>query len=387
MLWLALASPAAAEDRKEAARLFGAGEKAFKMADYDSAAQSFEAAYAAFPAPEIAFSAAQAYRLGNSLLPRPRADYVKRAIELYELYVERDRRGGRVADAAVHLQALRAIWRELEGSGAGRAAKPIYDRTQLTVWVEVEGAEITIDDEETTAYAYVDVEPGEHVVAVDAEGYFPYEQKVSVAKGAQVPVSVELRAMPATLRIDTEAGAEISLDGRPVALVDGEVQTAAGRRWLAISRAGRVPRTQEVVLTPGGELSLRAPLTATTRRKAARWVMWGTSGLLAVTAGATAVAFVADARAVEERERVNQPSDRAYEIWRGRRDTFRAIAFASGTLTLAAAATAGFLYFSDHARGEPSPLRDGGDRERRPQFTPMVSIEGRGAGVALRGGF
>lgn len=377
------ASAAAARD--EAARAFDAGEAAFRKAKYESAAQSFEAAYKAFPAPEIAFSAAQAYRLANSLAKKPRPELVHRSIELYELYVSAVKEGGRVGDAAAHLQALRALWRDLEAEGAARAAQMVYDRTQLTVWTELEGAEVTIDDKPATAYAYVDVSPGEHVVKVVAEGHYPFEQRVSVAKGAQVPVSAELRAKAATLRVRTESGAELALDGRPVALVDGKAEVTAGKRYLTVTRSGREPFAKEITLAPGGELEVSAPLRTTARRKAARWVLWGTVGLAAVTATTSTVAFLADSSAVDQRAKLNQPSDDAYERLRQRRDTFRTAAVISGGLTLAAAATATFLFLSDHERAEAPEVLDAPAEKQGPMFTPMVWADG--AGMALQGGF
>lgn len=382
------ANKTAASDasRQEAAKLFGAGEMAFKKGDYASAAQSFEAAYRAFPAPEIAFSAAQAYRLGNALLPVPRPEYIKRAIELYELYVSANREGSRVRDAATHLDVLRKLWRELDADAAARAAQMRYDRTQLTVWAAAEGAEVTIDGKPAAAYDYVDVEPGEHVIAVTAPGHFPFEQRVSVAKGAQVPVAAELRGKPATLRITTEDGAEIALDGRPVTMQGQSVEAAAGRRYLTITRAGREPFSRELTLRPGGEVRIDAPLVVTARRKASRWVLWGSLGMLGVTALTTTVAFVADAKAVEQRDELNQPSDREYEKWRSRRDTFRAAAFTTGALALAGSAVAAVLYFSDHPRANASPFVDEGEAPKgKPQFQPMVWSDG--AGVAMRGGF
>jgi tetratricopeptide (TPR) repeat protein len=377
--------PAMSADRAEAARMFGAGEMAFKKGDYESAAQSFEAAYKVFPAPEIAFSAAQAYRLGNSLLPKPRPEYVKRAIELYEVYVAANKQGSRVRDAATHLQSLRDLWRSLEAIGAAQAAQMRYDRTQLTVWAAAEGAEVTIDGEPAAPYDYVDVQPGEHVVTVTAPGHFPFEQLVSVAEGAQVPVAAELRAKPAVVQIATEAGAEIAIDGRPVTLVDGKVEAAAGRRYLTITRAGREPFSKELELAPGGQAKIAAPLATTARRKASRWVMWGSLGMLGVTALTTTVALVADDKAVSQRDEVNQPSDQEYEKWRSRRDAFRAAAFTTGALAIAGGAIAAVLYFSDHPRAGAPPLFEDEAPAKRPQFTPMVWSEG--AGVALQGGF
>ena len=80
---LALCAVAAAQavDKKAAERYFRAGEKAYKAQNFEAAAQNFEEAYKAAAIPEIAFSAAQAYRRQFRVDPRP--EYVKRSVELY----------------------------------------------------------------------------------------------------------------------------------------------------------------------------------------------------------------------------------------------------------------------------------------------------------------
>ncbi len=108
--------------------------------------------------------------------------------------------------------------------------------------------------------------------------------------------------------------------------------------------------------------------------------------MLAVAGAATTIALIADAKAVDQRQVVNQPSDQSYERWRGRRDNFRTAAFVTGGITLAAAATAAVLILSDHPREEAQPFRDDeGPRKEGPQFTPMVWAGG--AGVTMEGGF
>ena len=61
---LALCAVAAAQavDNKAAERYFRAGAKAYAAQNFEAAATNFDEAYKALPLPEIAFSAAQAYR-------------------------------------------------------------------------------------------------------------------------------------------------------------------------------------------------------------------------------------------------------------------------------------------------------------------------------------
>ena len=53
---------AAADNRVDAERYFRNGEKAYRAQNFEGAAANFEEAYKALAIPEIAFSAAQAYR-------------------------------------------------------------------------------------------------------------------------------------------------------------------------------------------------------------------------------------------------------------------------------------------------------------------------------------
>ena len=69
-LLLALAGTASA-DEKTAERYFRAGEKAYAAQNFAAAAQNFEEAYKELPLPEIAFSAAQAYRRQYRVEQRP----------------------------------------------------------------------------------------------------------------------------------------------------------------------------------------------------------------------------------------------------------------------------------------------------------------------------
>jgi tetratricopeptide (TPR) repeat protein len=109
---LALASTAAAE-RKVAERYFRAGAKAYAAQNFVAAAANFDEAYKSEAMPEIAFSAAQAYRRLYRI--EPKAQHVVRAIELYRDYLAKVKTGGRVGDAADNLAEME---RELDKLGA-----------------------------------------------------------------------------------------------------------------------------------------------------------------------------------------------------------------------------------------------------------------------------
>src|SRR5262245_17667713 len=95
---VATGAPARADNRGEAERYFRAGAKAYAAQSFAAAAADFDEAYKQLPLPEIAFSGAQAYRRLYRVEPKP--EYLKRAVELYRVYLDKVKTGGRVGDAA-----------------------------------------------------------------------------------------------------------------------------------------------------------------------------------------------------------------------------------------------------------------------------------------------
>jgi len=367
-------------DKQKAADLFAAGEQAYKMSNFIGAAQNFEAAFQELPAPEIAFSAAQAYRLQFQIDQKPHN--AKRAIELYEIYVKANGKGKRAGDAATHLDNLRAAYRDLVAAGKATDDAIAVERTQVSVWVPIEGATVTIDGSRTDAYAYFDVAPGDHTVAVEAEGYLPFSQKVSVARGAKVPVPVELAARPATLHVDTDAGARISVDGRLVRATGGALEVPAGKRFITITRRGRKPFSREIEARPGATLNLEAKLETTGQRRAARWALLGAGVLAGLTVATSTVTLIAQGKAQDLID-VRLEDSAAYTTWRDRRNTFRTASIVLGSATVLAAGAAVALYLFDNPGAEGAPAMIEPAKPGDVTFTPMGLADG--AGISVEG--
>ncbi|MBA2538253.1 MAG: PEGA domain-containing protein [Deltaproteobacteria bacterium] len=387
--WIVIAmlasTPAAADDRSDAEALFRNGATAYKNGNFKAAAENFDRAYELFKAPEIAFSAAQAHRLQYQADQNPA--HVKRAIELFEIYVATTPEGGKRKDALAHLGRQRDLLRDLESKGQQVVVAPVKETPSIYVSVALENALITIDRKAAERYTAHEVEPGEHVVEVSAEGYEPSERKVSVTKG-QAIVPIELSPKPAHISIKTVRDARIVVDGRPVMGGTGNVAIPPGKHLLTIYARGREPVTRELELRPGQTLALDVPLRTTTRRRAVKWVWIGGGVLLASTLVTSIIALRADGAAADLRDAAD-PLDAAeadrYETQRARRDTYRTASLVLGTATLATAATALWLYYFD----TPSP--DDLDRPiERPDatsggFTPVVF--GDGLGMSYGGRF
>lgn len=380
-LALGLPRPAAAEDRAEAERFFRLGAEAYKGGLFDAAAANFDRAYEHLAAPEIAFSAAQAHRLQYQA-DRDRV-HLERAIALYEAYVAGAPGGAKRKDALIYLERLRDTLGKL---GAGPAAAE--EKPSIYVSISLADARITIDGQPVERYTAIEVPPGEHVVAVSAEGYFPAEQKVPVGKG-RVMVPFELAARPATLTIKSQRDARITVDGRPVLLRGSSTDVPAGKRWITVSARGRRPISREVVLAPEQQLTLDAPLQPTAQRRAVRWVAIGAGALLGGAIATTAVTLHADFSAAGLRDREVLPAGEAarYEQLRDRRDAYRTASFLLGGAALAAAAVAAVMYYVD----EPSPDAPLQPIEQAPGggggFTPVAIGDGLGLGLGYAGGF
>src|SRR2546430_10790706 len=95
LLLLVLATPAHAE-RKAAEMYFRSGAQAYRAQSFADAAHDFELAYKEYPAPEIAFSCAQAYRRQYRI--DHDVEKLRAAVAMYEAYLAKVSSGGRARD-------------------------------------------------------------------------------------------------------------------------------------------------------------------------------------------------------------------------------------------------------------------------------------------------
>ena len=313
---LLVAATAHADDRKLAERYFRAGERAYQAQNFGAAARDFELAYRAAKLPEIAFSAAQAYRRQYRVDARP--EYVARAVALYRIYLDAVKTGGRVADAADAMGELQHELDRLIKAGVKVSAELAAEHTQFGVSVTFEGAPValsrvheideavhdalpeitvTFDGKPEQPYTLVNIEPGTHPIHVEAPGYFPVDFQEIVVQGSSNLKDVTLKPRPAKLTFRTEAGAQITVDGRPVGTTPLTAEVAAGHHVLTILHRGREPVVRDLTLARGQELALAQPLEMTARRRAVPYVAI-VAGAAAVFSGANVVgALVEDHRA------------------------------------------------------------------------------------------
>jgi hypothetical protein len=316
---LVVARLASADDRAAAERYFRAGAKAYAAQRFAVAAADFDEAFARLALPEIAFSAAQAYRRLYRIDRDP--GFVHRAIELYRAYLAKVTAGGRVGDAADNLAEMERELDKLKAAGKdtarSRAEARAVERTRLGVGVtisdqltgdaagvreigdaagsQIPGLTATLDGKPLEPFALVEVSAGEHTVAVAADGYLTAEKTTRAIAGQAQLLEIELRPRPARVMVATERDARIAIDGRTVATAPAApLELAAGKHLLTIVRRGREPFGRELVMTRGQAITLTAPLELTARRRAVPYVL-GAAGALALGALTTGVLAVVHA--------------------------------------------------------------------------------------------
>ncbi len=397
ILALLATMPAHADNRAEAERHFRMGEKAYKGQNFSAAAENFEAAYKALPLPEIAFSAAQAFR--RQYRVEPRIEYAKRAVELYRVYLAKVKSGGKVGVAADSIGEMQRELDKLTAAGAKAAAQINANQTRLGVSPQLatekhealteiadlpdeNAVKLTtlIDGKIVPPFEMVDVEPGPHKVHVEAEGYLPADSTERAVKGVSSVAEIVMIPRPARVSIKTERGAQIRVDGRPAGTAPlATLDLPAGKHLITIVRSGREPSAREIEVKRGQELSLAEPLEKTGRRRAVPFVATG-AGLLAGFAIASAVyAVVENSRAsnqLSDIERGDQQPGAAdrYTGLIKRRDQALTATYISGGAAIAVGAMAAALYWLD----KPS--------EEHVRIAPAINAGG-GASVMIDGRF
>lgn len=371
---LALVAPARADDTAQAERYFRIGEKAYRAQNFEAAAASFEQAYKLIALPEIAFSAAQAYRRQFQI--DRKAAGVARAIQLYRAYLDKVRTGGRVADAADALAELQRELDQLIKSGAKVSAELAAEHTQVGVNVTLEGQDdarggmreiedapnrataktkitVTLDGQPILPFTPVNVAPGKHAIHVEADGYAPADRQDNIAQGDFHMIDQVLKPLPAHLRITTEPDSKVAIDGRLAGPVPLAIDVDAGAHLVAVLRDGREAWTRELSLGRGETKVLTPTLEVTAKRRWTSRTVIAASIAGALALGAGTFALIEDSRASELHTQFmttgnGSPEDAASYTsaltWRN-----RAIdaTWVLGAVAVAAGVTSVVLYYTD----------------------------------------
>lgn len=354
----------------KAKTLFDLGAKAYEAENFPAAIQAFQEAYRLSQRPGPIFSTAQAYRrLYNT---DRKVDTLRQAIAYYKLYVEKQKAGGRIAEAQQSLRDLEAVLAGLGLSGdsaqaPGTPAAEGKPQARLMVSSPTKGAMASLDGGELAELPlFQDLTPGDHTLRLAADGHFDDERTITVGQeGGIYGLDITLREKPALLTIKTDAGAAVSIDGRAegTAPLLKPIQVSSGTHLVTITRNGYRAYSAELDLRRDERRPLDVALARTTQREASFGVL-GAAGA-GVLAGAVLAGL---ARAAEDRAQeiegqkwlsnITEPQRAEHEDAVRRRDELRlAAAGAFGGAVLLAAVGTGLFVFDRPVPGLPTRLQ------------------------------
>ncbi len=138
-----------------------------------------------------------------------------------------------------------------------KAPVPAATQGSLNISSQPEEAQIFLDGESVGVSPIIlkDIEPGEHKLGFQKEGYHPYETSVKVGT-EEVPVKVALKKLE-FLKVSGEpAYAQISLDDNVLGSSPQEVEIAPGYHKIEVTKPGYEPHIQEFKVSEGESYSI-----------------------------------------------------------------------------------------------------------------------------------
>ncbi len=193
----AVAQPAGPDDAalREAARVeFERGVSAAREQRWDEAVRSFQRARDLRATPSVQFNLGMACRS---------AGRYREGVSALEAFLGTP---GATPDPLRVRAASEAL-------GAMRAGM-----SRLTVMVVPERARVTVDGADVTAPSTVELDPGEHRVGAEAQGYTPRTETLRLAEAEARVLSLRLEALPTAVAQSTLAMTQPEVPRRPRAI-------------------------------------------------------------------------------------------------------------------------------------------------------------------------
>jgi hypothetical protein len=363
---------------ERAQALFNVGAQAYAQGEFGGAIDAFEEAYRISQRPGLLFSIAQAHRKQFFAAHDP-AD-LEAAVEHYRAYIAKVSSGKYRVIAVDELAELEGVASKsgiaLTQPVQAPAEKP---RTRVMVSATVEGARVSLDDGPLKPSPLIaDVKPGNHHVRVEADGYFEGRHPLVAVEGGLVALEVPLSAKPAKLSVNTENGADVLVDRRPVGRtpLTAPIELPAGTHFVALTRNGRAPYGQEVRLARGESRTLDVSLGGT-RQRVWSYVLF-TAAAAGVVAGGVFVGFAFWEQGQAEStlqtsttSNITQSQLDAYSAALSARESFKLAAYGAfgGAVALALGGAALFLFDTPQPLLGPTRFEDNAPQKQK--ATPL----------------
>jgi hypothetical protein len=378
----ARAQEASGESLEQAKAYFNMGAQLYAAGKFAAAIQNFNEAYRIAPRPALLFSMAQAERRQYFIDKNPA--HLRQAISQYRDYIGKVEQGGRRAEAAQALSELELLSAKLEPSspttGPAPAPQPASPgKPTLSVMAtQVKGARIVVDGKAASDEGLFseEVNPGKHSIKISADGYFDETREVMV-QSAPVALDIALKERPAKLRVDTDVGAQISVDGRLVGVAPllVPIDVPAGAHVISIIRTGREAFSTDIELDRGEEKILPVKLERTTQRYVS-YSLLGVAGGAFIAGGVFSLLalhnqnIARDISATRSQQNISEADRATYTDALHARDALwrpaALISFGSGA---ALSGVGMLLYLFD----QPSPAGSRGPRESNKPSAPRRS--------------
>jgi hypothetical protein len=278
---------------------YDAGVQAYAAGRFSVAIEAFSEAHRLADKPTLLFSLAQAERREYTVSRDTRT--LRSAVAHFRRYLDEVKEGGRRADAVEALGELDAVAARVEAA-AGDSASPdkAAPTSRILITTTTKGATVLLDDVEHAETPVVErILPGKHVVRVTAPGYMDEVREVVTVEGAILPLEITLREKPSFLLVRAPVGAAVTIDGRlaGVAPLAGDIEVTAGAHAVSITKSGRVPHQERVVVALGQSVPVHVSLALTTQRVTSFAVLGGGAAALLAGTGLAIAALDAEGTA------------------------------------------------------------------------------------------
>jgi len=400
----AAAAPTADQIAK-AKTLFDLGAKAYDSEQFPAAIQAFQEAYRLSQRPGPIFSTAQAYRRIYNTDRNP--DTLRQAVAYYKQYIDKQKTGGRIAEAQQAVRDLEPLLAQLAAAPPGTAPAPVMTvvdakpKTRLMVSSPTKGATVSLDGGDAAEMPLIqELSPGTHKLRVAADGYLDDEREIIAAEGQVYGLDIPLKERPALLTLRTDAGAQIAIDGRNegVAPLLRPLELSSGTHLVTITRSGYRAYSIETELRRDEKRAIDVTLERTAQRYGALGVL-GAAGAGVLVGGLfTGLAFheqgvARDIEIAKTKGPITEEDRSRHESAARTREDFKMVAYgAFGATGLLAIVGAGMFFFDRPALGVPIKLRDD---TKKPEAKRPTKVEASvspwlgpaGAGLSLSARF
>ena len=179
-----------------------------------------------------------------------------------------------------------------EADGFAAALRATTDT--LTLTSNIGDAAVTLDGEaigKTPIAAPVRVDLGDHHLVITKTGFVTFDQTLAfTGKGVALSVMLAEQVHEGTLRVETDADATLSIDGRLVFTGGNAFKLASGTHTVRVSAKGKKTFDSAVMIQDGQTTSLPVHLESEKSGGAGPWP-WIIGGAVIVAGGVLATYF------------------------------------------------------------------------------------------------